>query len=169
MANSCICEAKETAKNRLRSCEVQVGHIRLVAMYNENDNASDDFCLNVCNSDYSISSENENRFVHFQYLPFTRLIMCLNFLRGMLRISKLTKLKMDVDFDDEDKHRNISIDYDICDAVFIVHCNGQKLLFDDFVLVDLLREVMRIPAFVNGHRVARKKSAHTDRSIDGVV
>lgn len=152
MDNICVCKAKETVKNRLRSSEVQVGHVRLVTIFTENDHDSDDFCINVCNSDYIPASDNENQFIHFTYLPFLRLIRWMTHLHEMLRMSKLIKLKMSADFEDEDKQRHISITFDYCESVFIVHCNGQKILFDEFAIEDLMKEVLRLPTFVDACR-----------------
>lgn len=157
MDSSCVCVAKETAKNRLQSREVQVGHIRLVTIFTENDHDSDDFCVNVCNSDYIPPSDNENQFIHFTYLPFLRLIKWMKHLHEMLRISTLTKLKLTANFDDEDKQRNISISFDKCESVFVVHCNGQKLLIDEFAIETLMAEVVSLPKFVDGCRETYKK------------
>lgn len=150
--NSCICLAKETVKNRLKSCEKQVGHIRMVAIFAENDHDSDDFCLNVCNSDYVPPSENENQFIHFTYLPFLRLVKWMKHLHEMLLMSKLKELKMSAIFDDEDKQRNISITFNSYESVFIVHCNGQKLLIDEFAIETLMTEVTKFPTLVDNCR-----------------
>lgn len=173
MNNLCICAAKETVKNRLQSSELQVGHVRLVTIFSENDHDSEDFCLNVCNSDYippPQPSENENQFIHFTYLPFLRLIKCIKHLHEMLLMTKLTKLKMTADFDDEDMKRNISITIDSSGSLFVVHCNGQKLLIDEFAIVFLMNEVTNLPKFVNvcreSYSLQRLRSARTDRMVE---
>lgn len=157
MNDFCICEAKETAVNRLQSSEVQVGHVRLVTIFTENDHDPDDFCLNVCNSDYIPPSKNVNQFIHFMYLPFLRLIKWMKHLHEMLLMSTLTKLKMTANFDDEDKQRNISVTIDRSESVFVVHCNGQKLLIDEFAMETLMTEVLRLPAFVDRCREEYKQ------------
>ncbi|DAC81326.1 hypothetical protein QKK82_gp08 [Mayetiola barley midge adintovirus] len=166
MDTLCICEVKETAINRLHSCEKQVGHIRLVAIFSCDDHHVEDFCVNVCNSDYIPPLDYENQFIHFTYPSFLRFLKWMKHLHEMLSMSKLTKLEMTANFDDEDKQRNISITIDSSESVFVVHCNGQKILIDEFAIETLMSEVLKLPEFVEECCAVYKQRRRQERKME---